>query len=88
MREFIYKTIIIIFALGILFELTIGKRIEPLINNLNIFFDKEGRKELANKLRKEMKKSIERENILNKEDRMLINRFLNKLNSELKSVSN
>ena len=88
MRKFIYKTIIILFALAIFFEFTIGKRLEPIMNSLNLIEDKQERKNLANKIRKEMKKGLEKENILNKEDRILIRKFIDKLKLELNSVEN
>ena len=88
MRQFIYKTIIVIFAIALLFEFTIGKRLDPLVNSINKITDKQGRKEMVNKLRKEMNKSLERENILNKDDRILLKRFINKLQLELNSVDN
>ena len=88
MRQFIYKTIIVIFAIALLFEFTIGKRLDPLVNSINKITDKQGRKEMVNKLRKEMNKSLERENILNKDDRILLKRFINKLQLELNSADN
>ena len=86
MRPFIYKVIIvtIIFIIG--FEFTIGKRIDPLVKNIDRFSDEQGRKELINKLRKEMNKGLEKENMLNEEDRILIYNFINKLKSEINSV--
>ena len=88
MRQFIYKTIIVVFAIALLFEFTGGKRLDPLVNSINKISDKQGRKEMVNKLRKEMNKSLERENILNKDDRILLKRFINKLQLELNSVDN
>ena len=86
MRQFIYKSIIIIFIFIIGFEFTIGKRIDPMVQTLNKFNDESGRKELLNKLRKEMKKGINKENILKVEDRILINKFIKKISNELNSV--
>ena len=88
MRPFIYKVIIvtIIFIIG--FEFTIGKRIDPLVKNLDKFSDSQGRKELVEKLRKEMRKGLEKEYILHEEDRILIYKFFNKLKSEINSVEN
>ena len=65
MRGFIYKTIIIsiIFIIG--FEFTIGKRIDPIVQNLDKFSNEHGRKELVNKLRKEMRKGLTKEYMLN-----------------------
>ena len=86
MRQFIYKAIIIICVFIVGFEFTIGKRIDPMVQTLNKFNDEAGRKELLNKLRKEMKKGINKENILNEEDRILINKFIKKISNELNSV--
>ena len=86
MRAFIYKVIIvtIIFIIG--FEFTIGKRIDPIVENLNKFNDEQGRKELINKLRKEMNKGLEKEFILREDDRILVYNFFNKLMSEINSA--
>ena len=86
MREFIYKLIIIAFLFVIAFEFTIGKRIDPIVENINTFSDKQGRKELVNKLRKEMRKGLEKEYLLKEDDRILIYNFFNKLKSEINSV--
>ena len=86
MRQFIYKVIIIIFIFIVGFEFTIGKRIDPVVQTLNKFNDEAGRKELINKLRKEMRNGINKEYILEEEDRILINQFIKKLASELNSV--
>ena len=86
MRAFIYKTVIIAFIFIIGFEFTIGKRIDPIVKNLNKFNDEQGRKELINKLRKEMNKGLEKEFILREDDRILVYNFFNKLMSEINSV--
>ena len=85
MRNFIYKIIIAGFIFIIVFELTIGKRIDPIVQNLNKISNEEGRKELLAKARKEMKKGIEKENLLKEDDRILIYKFFNKLKSEINS---
>ena len=83
MRQFIYKSLIIIFIFIIGFEFTIGKRIDPMVQTLNKFSNEQGRKELINKLRKEMKKGVNKEYILKEEDRILINKFVNKISQEI-----
>jgi len=88
MRVFVYKVIIIAVLFIIGFEFTIGKRIDPIVNNIDKFSDEQGRKELINKLRKEMRKGLEKENMLKVEDRILIYKFIKKLNSEINSVEN
>ena len=86
MRGFIYKAVIIAFIFIIGFEFTIGKRIDPIVENLNKFTNEQGRKELINKLRKEMNKGLEKEFMLREDDRILVYSFFNKLMSEINSV--
>ena len=86
MRGFIYKAIIVTFIVIIGFEFTIGKRIDPIVENINKFSNEQGRKELINKLRKEMKKGVDKEYMLKEEDRVLIYNFFNKLMKEIYSV--
>ena len=88
MRSFIYKALIITFIFIIAFEFTIGKRLDPIVQNINKFSNEQGRKELINKLRKEMRKGINKEYILKEDDRILINRFINKLSNEISSAEN
>ena len=88
MREFIYKAIIITFIFIVAFEFTVGKRIDPIAENLNKVSNEQGRKELINKLRKEMRKGLNKEYILKEDDRILINRFINKLSKEISSAEN
>ena len=86
MRLFIYKVVIITIIFVIGFEFTIGKRIDPLVKNLDKFSDSQGRKELIGKLRKEMNKGLEKEYMLNTEDRVLVYKFFNKLKNEINSA--
>ena len=88
MRSFIYKIIIVAFIIIIVFEFTIGKRIDPIVQNMNKFSNEQGRKELINKIRKEMRKGLEKEYMIKEDDRILINKFLKKLNSEINSADN
>ena len=86
MRQFIYKTIIIIVALIVAFEFTIGKTINKFNQKAEMVFSKEGRKGMAVTMKKEMQKAIDKENYLTKEERILINKFINKIKNELNSV--
>ena len=55
-----------------------------LINNkIDFFSTTEGRKDLINSLKKEIRKANERENYLDEEERLLIKNFLNKIRKEL-----
>ena len=84
MKQFVYKTIIIIIAIIVLFEFTIGNKISQIYEKIDVISTKEGRKESVDKLREEMKRAIKKDRYLSKEDAKLINDFLNKIQSELK----
>ena len=45
-------------------------------------------KDLKDKLRKEMRKALEKEYIIKEDDRILIYKFINKIKSEINSVGN
>ena len=86
MRQFIYKTIIIIVALIVAFEFTIGKTINKFNQKAEMIFTKEGRKGMVITVKNEMQKAIDKENYLNQEERILINKFISKIRKELNSV--
>jgi DNA integrity scanning protein DisA with diadenylate cyclase activity len=86
MRSYIYKTIITVIALIIVFEFTIGKTLNKITSQTDILLTKEGRKEMVNSIKKEMDKAVKKENYLNQEERVLINNFINKIKSLLKTV--
>ena len=84
MKKFIYKTIIIIIAIVVIYEFTISKQIKQITNQSSILLSKEGRKEGIEKLKEEIKKAIKKERYLSKEDAKLINKFIQKITIELK----
>ena len=86
MRQYIYKTIIAVVALIIVFEITIGKTINKFNQKAEIIFTKEGRKNMVGSVKTEMQKAIDKENYLTEDERVLINKFISKIRSELKSA--
>ncbi len=86
MRQFVYKTIIIIVALIIAFEFTIGKTINKFNQKTEMIFSKEGRKGMVVTVKKEMQKAIDKENYLTEDERVLINKFIGKIKNELNSA--
>ena len=87
MKSFIYKIIISVIAVILIYEFTIGKQISKYSNQINNFTSKEGRKESVNKMREEINKGIKKERYLSKEDAKLINTFLKKIKKELEEAS-
>ena len=83
MRQYIYKVLIGVIALIILFEFTIGKTINKINQKTEIIFSKEGRKDMVSSIKSEMKKAIEKENYLDEDERKLINQFILKIKNEL-----
>ena len=88
MKQFLYKTIIAVVAVVLVYEFTIAKQIKKFSSQGDIFLSKEGRKEGLEKIREEIKKAIKKERYLSKEDAKLINQFINKIMIELKESEN
>ena len=88
MKQFIFKTIIAVIAIVLVYELTIAKQIKEFTSQSEVFMTKEGRKDGVEKIREELKKAIKKERYLSKEDAALINQFIQKIRRELKDSSN
>jgi len=84
MRNYIYKILIAALAFVLVFEFTIGRKFNQINKKTEIIFTKEGRKEMVMSLKNEMKKAVEKENYLDEEERILINKFIEKIRNELK----
>ena len=83
MRIFFYKFIIIIVGLFILYQLTIGytiKKIQQKFYSINV---KEQSEFIKDKLREEIKNTLKKDEILTKEDAILIKKFYLKILSEI-----
>ena len=86
MRAYIYKTLIAVIALIVVFEFTIGKTINRISSQTEILFTKEGRKGMISSIKMEMEKAVKKENYLDEDERILINKFIKKIKNELKSA--
>ena len=83
MKIFLYKFVIILFGLFLLFELTIGSKIKNYERDFKSLFSKSNIEHLKVKLREEMKSAIKKDRYLNPDDSELIGQFLNKIQSEI-----
>ena len=83
MRQYIYKTLIAVLALVLVFEFTIGKTINKFDKKIESLFSKEGRKDTIISIKEEMQKAIDKEDYLSSDERVLINDFINKIRKEL-----
>ena len=88
MKQFIYKMIVAIIAIVLVYEFTIGKLIKKYSDKLNYISTKDGRKELVISLREEIQKGVKKERYLSKEDAQLLNQFIKKIQKELQQSEN
>ena len=84
MKIFIYKTSIVIISIYLLFQFTIGQVLKNYESKVeNLLHNKQGREQILDKIKKEIKKANEKENILTTEERELLSNFINKIQKEL-----
>ena len=88
MKQFVYKMIVAIIAVVLVYEFTIGKLIKKYTEKLNYISTKDGRKELVISLREEVQKGVKKERYLSKEDAQLLNQFIKKIQKELQESEN
>ena len=87
MRIFVYKTLFIFLCLIVTFKLTFGSLVGNIENKINEISSKEKVVLLKEKVREEIKRSLLKDNILEKEDAVLIGRFLQKISKEIKEAA-
>ena len=85
MKLFVYKTLIVIFFAFVLFEFTIGKEIKKIENAIMTLNSERGREIIADKIRKEIERANQKENVLSPKDRKLLSVFINKIIDDLNS---
>ena len=83
MKIFVYKALFIFVCIFLLFQLTIGVKIKQFERELDNFKSKKNIENIKNKIRKELRNVVEKENYLSDDDAKLINEFINKLKQEL-----
>ena len=88
MKQYIYKVIVTLIAVVLLYEFSIGKLVKKYTDKLNFISTKEGRKELVISLKDEIRKGVKKERYLSKEDALLLNQFISKIQKELKESQN
>jgi len=83
MKIFVYKTLFIFVIIFLLFQLTVGAKLNQLNKELTELKSKKNVEIIKDKLRKELRNAISKENYLSPDDAKLINEFINKLKKEL-----
>ena len=85
MRFFIYKLLITLIGIFILFQVTIGLVIKEAKKNIAELSSKEKVFELKEKIREEISNGIQKDRILDAEDARLLKLFYNKILDEITS---
>tara|TARA_B100000900_G_scaffold398655_1_gene400284 strand:- start:899 stop:1156 length:258 start_codon:yes stop_codon:yes gene_type:complete len=83
MKIFIYKLIISLVGIFILFQLTIGLAIKEVEKNIIEFSSKESVSIYKEKIREEINEGIKKDRILDEEDAKLLKLFYEKIKQEL-----
>ena len=86
MKIFVYKALFIAIFIFIIFHATIGYTIRSYESKIVNYFSKERIEFIKEKLREEMEKGLEKDNILDEKDAVLVNKFLSKIKKELNST--
>ena len=91
LKKFIIKlaavTFAIIVVINVTYNLIFADKLEN-INKLLLLNKKENIESLKDKIRSELKQGLEKDQILNKEDKILIYKFYLKIKNEFKDIEN
>ena len=76
MKLFVYKTLFVVVCIFLLFQLTVGAKLKQFEEKFANYKSQENIENIKNKIRKELKNAVEKENYLSAEDAKLINQFI------------
>tara|TARA_B100001778_G_C18426626_1_gene555791 strand:- start:109 stop:411 length:303 start_codon:yes stop_codon:yes gene_type:complete len=91
LKKFIVKLAAITFAIIIVINVTYNLIFADKLENINkilLLNKKENIESLKDKIRSELKQGLEKDQILNKEDKILIYKFYLKIKNEFKDIEN
>ena len=84
MKIFIYKTLIVLFSVYLLFQFTVGLKIGEYEKKLeNLIYNKQTREKIIEKVKEEIKTANQKENLFTYEERELLSNFIIKIKKEL-----
>ena len=84
MKIFIYKTSIVIISIYLLFQFTIGQTLKNYESKVEgLLYNKQEREQILEKIKKEIKRANEKENLFTTEEKELLSNFINKIQKEL-----
>ena len=85
MKIFLYKLLISVFIFFILYKLTVGQTIKHIETKIEYLISKDSIASLKEKIRDEIKSSLDKEKYISNEDAELINAFIDKVQKTLKN---
>ena len=91
LKVFFIKVIAITFSIIIIINVTYNLILADKMENINRLLqlnNKENIEEVKNKIRKEIRKGIEKDKILNDEDKVLFYKFYKKIKKEFSDIDN
>ena len=83
--KLISVTISIIIIINVIFNLVLGDRLEK-VDKIFSIFEYQDRKNIKNNILSELEKSLEKEEIIDKNDKLIILKLYNKINKEFKEL--
>ena len=89
LKKFFIKLLAITFSIIIIINVTYNLIFAEKFENINILLslkNKESREIFKNKIRAEIKNGLEKDKILNDEDKMLIYKFYSKIRDEFQNI--
>ena len=85
MKIFFYKTLLVALVFFIVFQITFGSLINKVENKIYEIKSKENIEMLKVKIKNQMEIAINKDEFIKKEDAELINKFINKIQKDLKN---
>ena len=85
MKIYFYKVLTFFVLFFIFYKLTIGLTIKEIKSEIDFLVSKENVEYVKNKIRNEIKSAEKKDRYISDEDAILINKFINKIKSDLKT---
>ena len=91
LKKFIIKLVAVTFAIIVVINVTYNLIFADKLENINkilLLNKKENIESIKDKIRSELKQGLEKDQILNREDKLLIYKFYLKIKNEFKDIEN
>jgi len=86
MKFYVYKVLFFFFCLFLFYQFTIGLQIRSINNKIENYKKKETILKFKKKIREELNKGLDKDKILDNDDALLLKKFIEKINAEIKNA--